>query len=244
MLWGEISLEMQEPAFALTESLKLILSENLAARLKGDYKMGKKINIKKIISYVASNYQRDKIWIKRKKKSKREYQIVIAIDNSKSMAPTRLLTLKTLSLVTTAFANLGIGHVAVIKFGNTVEIFKEFLKSEMSNQELGNMFLNQLMFNETQTNIEAAIKEISSYLNECKHQMRQAADDDGLDFRQLVFIFSYGRFDSSYRIRLKTLVSRALNENKFIVLVVIGDEHESLFDAKKVEFVDGKVKMH
>ena len=48
---------------------------------------GKRINMRKIIPYIASSYWKDKIWLRRKKPSKRQYQIMIAIDDSESMQP-------------------------------------------------------------------------------------------------------------------------------------------------------------
>ena len=38
-----------------------------------------------MIPYIASNFRKDKIWLRRSKPSKREYQVMVAIDNSKSM---------------------------------------------------------------------------------------------------------------------------------------------------------------
>ena len=42
--------------------------------------------MKKVISYVASHYRKDKIWLRRTKPSKRQYRIIIAVDDSASMA--------------------------------------------------------------------------------------------------------------------------------------------------------------
>jgi midasin (ATPase involved in ribosome maturation) len=39
-----------------------------------------------VIPYIASQFRKDKIWLRRTKPSKREYQIVLAIDDSSSMA--------------------------------------------------------------------------------------------------------------------------------------------------------------
>lgn len=52
----------------------------------GDYKSGKRLNMRKIIPYIASQYRKDKIWLRRTKPSKREYQIMLALDDSGSMA--------------------------------------------------------------------------------------------------------------------------------------------------------------
>ncbi len=41
--------------------------------------------MRRIIPYIASNFQNDRIWLRRAKPSKREYQILIAVDDSSSM---------------------------------------------------------------------------------------------------------------------------------------------------------------
>lgn len=41
--------------------------------------------MRRIIPFIASQYKKDKIWLRRTKPSKREYQIILAVDNSSSM---------------------------------------------------------------------------------------------------------------------------------------------------------------
>lgn len=70
----------------LFNALKNVLEENKKGKYKGDFKSGKKLNMKKIVSFVASDYRKDKIWLRRTRDTKRDYTIRIFIDNSKSMA--------------------------------------------------------------------------------------------------------------------------------------------------------------
>ncbi len=58
----------------LTEHLRLILAPTLATKLRGDFRTGKRLNLKRIIPYIASGYKRDKIWLRRSQPSKRSYQ--------------------------------------------------------------------------------------------------------------------------------------------------------------------------
>lgn len=53
--------------------------------LRGDYRTGKRLNMRKVIPYIASQFRKDKIWLRRTKPSKRQYQIMLAIDDSSSM---------------------------------------------------------------------------------------------------------------------------------------------------------------
>lgn len=59
----------------LTEQLRLILEPTLASTLQGDYRSGKRINMKKVIPYIASQFRKDKIWLRRTKPNKRQYQV-------------------------------------------------------------------------------------------------------------------------------------------------------------------------
>lgn len=52
---------------------------------RGDYRTGKRLNMRKVIPYIASQFRKDKIWLRRTKPSKREYQICLAVDDSSSM---------------------------------------------------------------------------------------------------------------------------------------------------------------
>lgn len=52
---------------------------------RGDYRTGKRLNMRKVIPYIASQFRKDKIWLRRTKPSKRDYQICLAVDDSSSM---------------------------------------------------------------------------------------------------------------------------------------------------------------
>jgi midasin len=45
----------------LCEQLRLILEPTLATKLQGDYRTGKRINMKKVIPYIASQFKKDKV---------------------------------------------------------------------------------------------------------------------------------------------------------------------------------------
>jgi midasin len=59
----------------LTEQLRLILEPSLATRLAGEYRSGKRLNMKKVIGYIASHFRKDKIWMRRTRPDKRRYQV-------------------------------------------------------------------------------------------------------------------------------------------------------------------------
>eukprot|EP00913_Durusdinium_trenchii_P025235 g23690.t1 len=73
-LWGELERSTSPLAAALCEQLRTILEPTLKGRLQGYFRTGKRISMRRVIPFIASNYRRDKIWLRRTKPSKREYQ--------------------------------------------------------------------------------------------------------------------------------------------------------------------------
>lgn len=69
----------------LSEQLRLVLEPSKASRLQGDFRTGRRINMRRVIPYIASQFRKDKIWLRRTRPSKRQYQIIMAVDNSSSM---------------------------------------------------------------------------------------------------------------------------------------------------------------
>src|SRR3546814_19628353 len=49
----------------LCEQLRPVLEPTLASKLQGDYRSGKRINMKRVIGYIASGFRKDKIWMRR-----------------------------------------------------------------------------------------------------------------------------------------------------------------------------------
>lgn len=120
--WNVLSCLTDASARDLSEKLRLILEPMQASRLKGDYRSGRRINMRKIIPYIASQFRKDKIWLRRTKPSKRDYQIILAIDDSSSMADnhSKELAFESLSLISKAITYLEAGQLAVISFGEEI----------------------------------------------------------------------------------------------------------------------------
>lgn len=53
MLSGKVT----ESSQRLCEQLRLLLEPTMATKLKGDYKSGKRINMRRVITYIASQYR-------------------------------------------------------------------------------------------------------------------------------------------------------------------------------------------
>ncbi|XP_020701231.1 midasin isoform X3 [Dendrobium catenatum] len=117
--WRRYELATTRLSQELAEQLRVVLEPTLASRLQGDYKTGKRINMKKVIPYIASHFRRDKIWLRRTKLNKRDYQVVIAIDDSRSMSEGNCSNFAIEALVTVcrAMSQVEVGQFAVASFG-------------------------------------------------------------------------------------------------------------------------------
>ncbi len=127
-LWSKLEVVTDELSQQLCEQLRTVLEPLLATRLKGDYRSGKRINIKKIIPYIASQFRKDKIWLRRTKPNKRNYQVMLAIDDSASMRANgaHAVALESLTMLSRALTRLEAGQLAVVKFGEAVKMLHPF----------------------------------------------------------------------------------------------------------------------
>ena len=58
-LW-DASYLLTRPSQELAEQLRLVVEPTIASKLSGDYRTGKRINMKKVIPYIASHYRKVK----------------------------------------------------------------------------------------------------------------------------------------------------------------------------------------
>ncbi len=81
-----------------------------------------------MIQYIASSYRKDKIWLRRTKPAKRQYQILIAVDDSESMADNGAgrMAVEAVALLCCALAQLEVGELSVVSFGDKVQELHPF----------------------------------------------------------------------------------------------------------------------
>ncbi|WFC94542.1 hypothetical protein MBRA1_001174 [Malassezia brasiliensis] len=216
-LWRAYATLTTDLAFALCEQLRLILVPSLATRLNGDFRTGKRLNLRKIIPYIASDFAKDKIWLRRTKPSAREYQVLLSIDDSKSMAEGRNIHLayQTLALVTGAMMRLEVGDVAVCRFGRDVEMLHEFGAASFSDAH-GGQILSKLRFDQTSTDVHALL---SSTLQVLRTARATRASATGSELWQLQIIISDGVCQDHERLRAQ--IRRAMAERVMLVFVVV-----------------------
>ena len=103
--------------------------------------------MKKVISFIASHYRNDKIWLRRTMPSKRDYKILIAIDDSLSMKENNLgfFSLESLVTIMEALNRLEVGKVAVAGIRERLDLFQSF-EDGYSNERTA-FIVNQFGFN-------------------------------------------------------------------------------------------------
>jgi hypothetical protein len=127
-LWGYYQRLTAGSAQRLCEQLRLVLEPTLRSKMQGDYRTGKRVNMRKVITYIASQYRKDKIWMRRTKPAKRQYQVLLAIDDSLSMRDNRAgaLALEAMAVISQALTQLEAGELAVASFGEQTELLHPF----------------------------------------------------------------------------------------------------------------------
>ncbi|GEQ67349.1 hypothetical protein JCM33374_g1013 [Metschnikowia sp. JCM 33374] len=229
-IWRDSEIATQELASGLSEQLRLILEPTLATKLRGDYKTGKRLNMKRIISYIASDFRKDKIWLRRTKPAKRQYQIMIAVDDSKSMTESKSteLAFHSIALVSKALTQLESGGLSIVRFGEDVKLVHPFDKP--FNQETGANVFQWFDFKQERTDIkQLCSKSLKIFEN--------ARSSSSSDLWQLQIIISDGVCEDHATVQ--RLVRKAREEKVMLVFVVVDGitSNESILDMSQVSYV-------
>lgn len=212
--WQTISHKMLPNARELCEQLRLILEPTKCTRLKGDYRTGRRINMKKIIPYIASQFRKDKIWLRRTKPAQRDYKITIAIDDSKSMDynNSKELTLQAISLVSQALTLLESGRLSIMSFGEAPKIILNH-----TDQFDGPSLVNSLNFDQNQSRIA----ELMEFVRVANSEDTGASSDNGI-FENLLLVLSDGRnIFSEGEKKVRNAIKLARLSRVFIVYIII-----------------------
>ena len=214
-LWAKHEDNTRNLALILTEHLRLILQPTQATKMRGDFRTGKRLNIKRIIPYIASSYKRDKIWMRRSTPTKRSYQIMLAIDDSESMAESQSheLAFDTLALIAKGMSMLEVGELSVVGFGEGVNVAHDF--SAPFTSEAGARVFQQFTFSQRKTNVRRLLAESIALFRTARFRAASSTSD----LWQLQLIISDGICDDHPSIR--QLVREAHEERIMTVFVVV-----------------------
>ncbi|OJJ80494.1 AAA family ATPase midasin [Aspergillus glaucus CBS 516.65] len=234
-LWSQYESATNDLSLSLTEQLRLILAPTLATKLRGDFRTGKRLNIKRIIPYIASQYKRDKIWMRRSIPSKRNYQIMLAVDDSKSMleSGSGQLAFETLALVAKSLSMLEAGDLCVLGFGNEdhVRVAHEFGKPFSS--DAGTEVFQHFSYQQTGTNVRKLIADSIALFREAR--FKRSPGSGSADLWQLELIISDGICEDHDTIR--RLVRQALEERIMVVFIIVDAvKGSSILDLSQASF--------
>ncbi|XP_059279886.1 midasin isoform X2 [Lycium ferocissimum] len=244
-LWKNYELRTTRLSQELAEQLRLVMEPTLASKLQGDYKTGKRINMKKVIPYIASHYRKDKIWLRRTRPNKRNYQVVIAVDDSRSMSESGCGSLAIEALVTVcrAMSQLEIGQLSVASFGKkgNIRILHDFDQSFTG--EAGIKMISSLTFKQENTIAEEPMVDLLKYLND---MLNVAAANARLPsghnpLEQLVLIIADGWFHEKEN--MKRYVRDLLSKKRMVAFLVVDSLQKSILDLEEATFQGGEVKL-
>uniref|UniRef100_F6HXY6 Midasin n=2 Tax=Vitis vinifera TaxID=29760 RepID=F6HXY6_VITVI len=244
-LWRRYELLTTRLSQELAEQLRLVMEPTLASKLQGDYKTGKRINMKKVIPYIASHYRKDKIWLRRTRPNKRDYQVVIAVDDSRSMSESCCgdVAIEALVTVCRAMSQLEVGNLAVASYGKegNIRLLHDFDQSFTG--EAGIKMISNLTFKQENTIKDEPVVDLLKYLNNMLDTaVANARLPSGQNpLQQLVLIIADGRFIEKEN--LKRCVRDVLSRKRMVAFLLLDSPQESIMDLQEVSFQGGNMKI-
>ena len=145
--WNDLESISQHLINKISENLKIALEPNKQTKLKGNFRTGKRLNLKKIISFIASNYRNDKIWLRRSLPSERNYMITIAIDDSYSMRESNknFFAIETLVIFANSFKRAGLNKFNICSIRDNLNLLHS-MNDDVFSKEKGAFILNKFKF--------------------------------------------------------------------------------------------------
>ena len=229
LLWNECCQRVSPLVFELCQQLQLVLEPSKCSKLKGDYRTGKRINMRKVIAYIASQFRKDKIWLRRSKPSKRCYQIILAVDDSQSMADneSKMMAFESLALLSKSLSLVEAGQLAVMTFGEEAKLLHSL--DETFSDASASRLLTEFSFNQKKTRVDSLLTTVSSiFLN------NKTAAQSSSEISQLLIIISDGRglFSEGQEVTQRI---RELNDaGVFCVFVILDTGKSSILDHEYV----------
>lgn len=230
-LWSRIQRDTASPSGELGEQIRLILEPTLVSKLRGDYRTGKRLNMKKIIPYIASQYRKDKIWLRRTKPAKREYQILLAIDNTRSMQTYEAtgVACATLAVLARAMTQIDIGQLAIASLGSEFRMLHEFGAAWSDTAALN--VLRQFTFADESAHDSHLLEKALSVLSTARLQQMSgssgSSSSSSKELLQVMFIISDGRILDGNRPMLTSLLRKAQDQRQMVVYVIVDHPEES-----------------
>ncbi|KAM3464140.1 hypothetical protein NHJ6243_002673 [Beauveria neobassiana] len=237
--WSDFQTKTHSHSLSLTSQLRLILTPSQSTKLSGAFRTGKRLNIKRIIPYIASSYKRDKIWMRRSIPTKRTYQIMLCVDDSRSMGESSsgTLAMESLVMVSRSLSMLEVGQVGVLGFG--ADVFTAHALSEPFSADAGAKVLQRFSFSQDRTDIAQLIRQTVDHFRLARQQV--GSGSAGADLWQLALILSDGLTPSSAHDEIRRLLREAMEERIMVVFIIMDDREkkvgDSVLELKEARFV-------
>ncbi|KAK4443930.1 hypothetical protein QBC34DRAFT_476083 [Podospora aff. communis PSN243] len=250
-MWTNFQTKTHPLSLSLSSQLRLILTPSQSTKLSGSFRTGKRLNIKKIIPYIASSYKRDKIWMRRSIPSKRAYQILLCVDDSSSMgenSSSGRLALESLVMVARALTMLEVGQVGVLGFGTDVFVAHDLTAPLFASHDAGARALQHFTFRQQGTDMVRLLRSTIDQFRDAR--LLQAGSSSGEDLWQLALILSDGLVQSKDHARLRPLLREAMEQRVMVVFIVMDDaahnkKGHSVLELKEARFgPDGVPVIH
>lgn len=169
--------------------------------------------MRKVIPYIASQFRKDKIWLRRTKPSKRVYQIVLAIDDSSSMDDnhSKELAFESVALISKALSLLESGQLSVLSFGETTEILHKL--SDTFTEKSGVKLLQKFQFEQKKTCVANLVDFVTNMFSDIHTTALNA---------KLLIVVSDGRgVFSEGEVIVQQAIRRAKFADIFMVFVIL-----------------------
>lgn len=153
-------------------------------------------------------------------------QVVLAVDDSKSMRETRCGTfaMEAVALISRALGRLEVGEVGVVKFGGAGAVQQIHPLDKPFTDEDGPRVLAQLKFDQDNTIADRPMMELIVALRHMLEKARQRTSAGSVAqpaLNQLVLIMSDGRFHEKESLRRAVLVSQQSPQDRTGCLVFL-----------------------
>jgi midasin len=172
--------------------------------------------------------------------TKRAYQILLCVDDSRSMGETTSgnLALESLVMVSRALAMLEAGQVGVMGFGADVFTAHE-LTEPFASHDAGAKVLQRFSFEQDRTDIGLLIRKTIDQFRLARLQGSGGRGSE--DLWQLALILSDGLTPSSAHERIRRLLREAMEERIMVVFIIMDDsgkkQGDSVLELKEARFV-------
>ncbi|KAK6587902.1 hypothetical protein RS030_81186 [Cryptosporidium xiaoi] len=233
-IWNDIQNEISPMVNVLTNQLRIILEPTIRGKMEGSYKTGKKLSMKKVIGYIASEYRKDRIWLRRSKPSKREFNILMCIDNSHSMSITKneYMALQSLFMIIQSLQKVEAGNFGVCSFtGNNIKQLIS-MTNQISNKDAVNLLKYINFEEESKDSHQNSIPNVLRYSTDLLYSY--CDNSESKVYHQLIIIITDGRFNKN---KVNSCINYSIQKKCIPVLIIIDNNDNntsSIFDMKSV----------